>query len=258
MNEGSTFMKKFLCLFIALLVSALVGCSPVQDEIGEARSPFSNLSVKNVDKIVVAYGINSYTMSDDEKNSFVPLLNDIIIYEEDDSWKDNDGVGETEIEIHYQDTIEKARFLNSYVVLNGQGYRCEHQPCIVVSNVLYRITHREFYPSEKPFENLSISNVESIGIVKNQNEYQLNADEKAALIEILNTVNTYGKDPETDQYLGELQEHFTLKKKDGSKFIVSFFYPNFKINGTHYIADEDQVRQGKELYERICQEQFPQ
>ena len=94
-------------IVIALLVSALVGCSPVQNEIGEARSPFSNLSVKNVDKIVVAYGINSYTMSDDEKNSFVPLLNDIIIYEEDDSWKDNDGVGETEIEIHYQDTIEK-------------------------------------------------------------------------------------------------------------------------------------------------------
>ena len=42
-------------IVIALLVSALVGCSPVQDEIGEARSPFSNLSVKNVDKIVVAY-----------------------------------------------------------------------------------------------------------------------------------------------------------------------------------------------------------
>ena len=245
-------------LICVLLLVNLVACSQEQKEEGGPLSPFSDLRVDNIDKIVVTYGINSYTMSDDEKESFVPLLNAIIIYEEDDSWRYNDGVGETEIEIYSQDKVDKVRFLNSYVVLNGQGYRCEHQPCIAVSTVLYRITHREFYPSEKPFENLRISDVESVRIVKGQNEYQLNADEKEALMAILNIINTYGIDPETDQYFGELHEHFTLKKKDGSELIVSFFYPNFKINGTHYIADEDQVRQGKELYERICQEQFPQ
>lgn len=110
----------------------------------------------------------------------------------------------------------------------------------------------------KPFENLQISETESIAVIRNKKEYVLAEAEKKELLHILNSITTYGEHPESNEIIGEWQEHFTVRKNDGSEFVVSFFYPNIKIDGTHYIANEDQVRLGNDLFERICQEQFSQ
>lgn len=128
---------------------------------------------------------------------------------------------------------------------------------IVISCFVYASCDKD-QTEVKPFENLQMSEIESIAVIRYKKEYVLDETEREELLRILNSITTYGEFPESDEIIGELQEHFTLKKKDGSELVVSFFYPNVKINGTHYITDEDQARLGEDLYERICQEQFPQ
>jgi len=254
--------KYLIALLICTLLSVcLIGCSPVDEEWGNPGSPFIDVKSENVEKIVVIYGLygKSYTMSDTEKELFIPLLNEIVIYERDESWRGNDGGLGIEFEIHYseQDKITKVMPIDLYVEIDGKGYRSLHKPCNEVSDFLYRIIFREFHPSSKPFENLQASDLESVVVEESLKEYCLDTDETNALVEMLKNINTYGEAP---IIIGqdECQEVFTVNKKDGTSFLVSFSYPDIIIDGTHYVTDWEQARLGEELYESIVQEHFSQ
>lgn len=237
-------MKKFIIILplLAILFLCLFCLIP--------RHPFADVKDKDVDKIVIIDGKLSYTLSESEQKELIPLINSVIVYEKNSLWKNRDGNCGPTVEIYLSDQGQATTvvFLNDYVVIDDQGYRCKYEPCSEVTEFLYRITAREFYYSpQKPFESLQFTDIESVKIVKNGVDYMLDAEETLALVEILASVNTYALDQKLYGYSGDPLDMFTVIKKDGTSFTVSFSNPTINIDGVYYVSEEEQIKPGESL-----------
>ena len=89
----------------------------------------------------------------------------------------------------------------------------------------------------KPFENLTAEEIESVDLTLNPPQKTLNIDDRKKieeLVEILNTVVTYGED--TTEYAGQAVI-FTLYKTDGSITSVNSYSPQIIIDDIKYTTD---------------------
>lgn len=166
-------MKKIIIIAVLLLVIALAaGCgnnrpkAPADDsKAGETVSistpdpetspvyesqkpsmPFKDLNMFEVDHITVEFGIHSYRLSDQECAKFVELLNKIVIYEKDNSWKGYDGLNESFETVFKKDgTSFDVKYCWPFVLIDGQGYETKQRGGYNIDDYIYDIYLYQFY-----------------------------------------------------------------------------------------------------------------
>ena len=153
-------MKNFLCLLVTFLLITtsllfLSCCAPVQgitssdnENTGGAPSyPFANISDDIVENILLTLGEKSYVFSEEEKSSCIDLLKSVVIYERSDAYKEMDGGLGDVIQIHYsdRDEVTEVDYRYPFIIIDGQGYRCEHEQPGAISNFTSELLFRELW-----------------------------------------------------------------------------------------------------------------
>ena len=120
-------MKKAVMLLvmgIILLGTSLFGSV-------EGKRPFEQLSEEDIEEvqlIVIPPGVET-GLSEMEIEELVGILQDVRIYQEDNSYEEYEGQGVTfEISLGSGEKFEVMAY-NPFLIINGIGYRTEYGPC---------------------------------------------------------------------------------------------------------------------------------
>jgi len=131
---------------LALVLLALIGCTVAYYYERQPKTPYSELTASEVEGITLIYGIHSYELSEGEIAELIPLIQKLVIYERDDSWREYDGCSFTDIEVRKKDGVAfTLHFMNPFILIDGKGYRCEYKPCDNAGRYVYQIARREFH-----------------------------------------------------------------------------------------------------------------
>ena len=117
-------MKK-LTVWIFLVASALglIGCSNTKTK------PLQDLTAAEVSSATVFLQPPGETLEIKDINRLVDLLQDVILYEKDNSYKEYGGQAVT-FQLNMADgTQTKIMAYNPFLVIDGVGYRTEDAPC---------------------------------------------------------------------------------------------------------------------------------
>lgn len=109
------------------------------------------------------------------------------------------------------------------------------------------------------FKERLTSDIKSVKVIRDTS-YTLNEKETAKFVGLLKAIPIYEKDPveakNSHLYSEGWNEMFTVTKKNGSSFTVTFFYPVLKVNGSIYTSDPEKIGICFSFYESIMREHF--
>lgn len=134
-------MKKIMCLFISLIMClSLVSCNK-----GIKTNPLLDCTASNVEEIIVEYGVNHYSLKQEELTKFLILLSDIELIESDNTMKkiDGDDFWCLIIKLKTGDTVS-LDLASPYIVINDVGYRVESESCIELQIYVQNIVENTF------------------------------------------------------------------------------------------------------------------
>lgn len=117
-------MKKLTAwVFILACTLGLVGCSSA------GTKPYQNLTATDISSATVLLQPPDKTLQVEEPDRLIELLQDVVIYEEDDSYTENAGQAVT-IQLTMSDgTQTSITAYNPFLIIDGIGYRTEYEPC---------------------------------------------------------------------------------------------------------------------------------
>ncbi len=117
-------MKKLTAwVFILACILGLVGCSSA------GTKPYQNLTATDISSATVLLQPPDKTLQVEEPDRLIELLQDVVIYEEDDSYTENAGQAVT-IQLTMSDgTQTSITAYNPFLIIDGIGYRTEYEPC---------------------------------------------------------------------------------------------------------------------------------
>ena len=137
---------RIIALLIALLLS-ISACSdnnnsntgdtrtthPVDTvDTGFSQRPFNDLHTEDILSIsVFAIPPNETVVIDDieQIEIIVEILRTVVIYQSSDEWKDSAGQMVTFTLNKATDEVVEVSAYNPHLIIDGQGYRTEYQPC---------------------------------------------------------------------------------------------------------------------------------
>ena len=93
--------------------------------------PFKDLTVKDIEKVTVNLippDIN-YAFTEEEVNELVHILNRVVIYKEDNSYKDYDGQAVIFTITKTDGTQISINAYNPFIIIDGTGYKAKYKPC---------------------------------------------------------------------------------------------------------------------------------
>lgn len=108
-----------------------------------AKHPFTSRELSKVERVSVIFGAyEPYYLSEEEEEQFLELLEDVVIYERDNTYREYTGVGFTSFGI--EKTNGKTIYIqasNPFFIINDVGYRTKYEPCDEISRFGYEIVH---------------------------------------------------------------------------------------------------------------------
>lgn len=117
-------MKKLTAWAFALTgILGLAGCSSA------GTKPYQDLTAADISSATVLLQPPDQTLQVEETDRLIALLQDVVIYEEDNSYTEYAGQAVT-IQLTMSDgTQTSITEYNPFVIIDGIGYRTEYEPC---------------------------------------------------------------------------------------------------------------------------------
>lgn len=131
-------------LFLLLLPSCGISGAP-------ANQPFSDLTAADIESASVYLIPPGKTVEIAEFKELADYLADVVIHEEDNSYTEYYGQNVTFTVEKTNGTQVTVMAYNSFIVIDGVGYRCEYAPCEALSSYANRLL-KQTDLSEKPEE----------------------------------------------------------------------------------------------------------
>lgn len=138
--------KTWIILISSLAISITVGILCYKS-IG--RRPYKDLEAVDIVSASVELLPPDETVQIIEIKELVEYLKDVVIYKQDDSWREYSGQATVFTLIMADGTIEEITAYNPFVIINGVGYRTKYEPCEQLNNLANRLLHRKIELQER-------------------------------------------------------------------------------------------------------------
>lgn len=120
-------------LFITIIVSACAG----------GKKPFNDLEPSGIVSATVRLVPPDKTIQITEIKELTDYLNDVIIYDEDNSYTEYSGQGVTFSLILSDGTQKEIMAYNPFLVIDGVGYKTKYKPCEELSAYANKLLNNE-------------------------------------------------------------------------------------------------------------------
>ncbi len=115
-----TLVITVICISIILIVKSSMGQKPFKDiSYGEIESVTVELYPPDI----------KATLAEAEIKDLVDILQDVIIYKQDNSYTEYDGQAVIYRIIKADDTVIEIQAYNPFLIINGTGYKTKYEPC---------------------------------------------------------------------------------------------------------------------------------
>ncbi|MGM9618272.1 MAG: hypothetical protein ACI3W8_00320 [Oscillospiraceae bacterium] len=132
-------MKKFITFILALAcVLGLVNCSATT-----AEKPYNDLATPEISYATVHLIPPDKTIQIEDIDELVGLLDDVVIYEEDNSYTEYAGQGVTFALTMADGSQTNIMAYNPFLVIDGVGYKTEYEPCEALNAYANRLLNSE-------------------------------------------------------------------------------------------------------------------
>lgn len=123
-------MKKKLMIFVGCCAAVLLACALCKRYL-VGDSPLKSLSLGEIGAVEVELLPPNQTvrLTAEQIETLLPLLHDVVIFERDDSYREYAGQAVIYTISKKDGTTVRVMAYNPFIVLDGAGYRCEHEPC---------------------------------------------------------------------------------------------------------------------------------
>ena len=132
--------KKRLYIIIGILLMIGV-CLIIFKTIG--RKPFKSLTVSDVESATVHLSPPDKTLEIPDIAELVSYLNNVVIYEEDNSYTEYVGQGVTFTLVLSDGTQKKVVAYNPFMIIDGVGYKTKYKPCEALNAYANRLLYIE-------------------------------------------------------------------------------------------------------------------
>lgn len=134
-------MKKRTIIITVVLVIILV-CFSLWFALSGDR-PFKDLKAENVVSASVELLPHDATIQIVEIKELVCYLNDVVIYNKDNSYTEYSGQAVI-FTLNLSDGSQmRIQAYNPFVIINGIGYKCKYEPCEALNSYANRLLERE-------------------------------------------------------------------------------------------------------------------
>lgn len=134
-------MRKRTMIIIAALAIILV-CFSIWFSLSERR-PFEDLEPADVVSASVELLPPDTTIQIIEIKELVSLLNEVVVYNKDDSYTEYNGQAVI-FTLNLSDGSQmRVQAYNPFVVIDGVGYKCKYEPCEALNSYANRLLERE-------------------------------------------------------------------------------------------------------------------
>ena len=120
-------MRKKAMLAAAVIIAVLTAGVMIS----RGKTPYKNLKASNIVSATVCLAPPDKTVqiTDSEIEELVPYLNEIVIYNEDNSYTDYCGQAVMFTLTMADGSQEEITAYNPFVIINGIGYKAKYEPC---------------------------------------------------------------------------------------------------------------------------------
>ena len=133
-------MKPKKILLIALMCLIGIGISVF---LFSGHRPFKNLTAKDITSANVRLSPPDTTIQIVETEELVSYLNEVLIYNKDNSYTEYAGQGAIfTLSLAGGSQVEITAF-NPFIIIDGIGYKCKYEPCEALNNYANRLMSRE-------------------------------------------------------------------------------------------------------------------
>lgn len=134
-------MKK-RTIIIAVALAIILACFSLWFAFSGDR-PFKNLKAENVVSASVELLPPDATIQIAEIKELVSCLNDVVIYNKDNSYTEYCGQAVI-FTLNLSDGSQmRIQAYNPFVIINGIGYKCKYEPCEALNSYANRLLERE-------------------------------------------------------------------------------------------------------------------
>ena len=123
---------------VCILLLGIVACSS-----SDGKKPYKDLDASEIVSATVRLEPPGKTLPVEDIDELTEYLQDVVIYDKDDSYKSYDGLSVTYMLTMADGTQTEIMPYNPCIVIDGIGYRAEHDPCSVLSNYADRLLSDE-------------------------------------------------------------------------------------------------------------------
>jgi hypothetical protein len=124
--------NKILIVVLACVIIAGIVCFVLS-----GKKPFKNFSATNVESATVLL-IPNETIKITDIEELTGYLRDVVIYNEDNSYTEYSGQGVIFTLAMTDGTQVEVEAYNTFIVIDGVGYKCKYEPCKALSNYANR------------------------------------------------------------------------------------------------------------------------
>jgi len=127
-KRNSIIVAIFSIMCIAIVVAFLNGIG---------QKPFENLKKEEIKEVTLElYPPNTKTtLKENEIEKLVEILQNVVIYNEDNTYGQNNGQIVIYKIIKMDDTVIEIQAYNPFLVIDGIGYKTKYEPCEELSNL---------------------------------------------------------------------------------------------------------------------------
>lgn len=215
-------MRKVISLVLALIfMLSLIGCAE------QSEKPYNDLKASDVASATVTLSPPNKTIQIDDIERLVSLLNNIVIYEEDNSYGEYYGQGILFTLKKIDGSKEELQAYNSFFVINGTGYKTKYKPCESLSNFANELLDNavdvkdyektisyagwseddKIYSGCLNFEQMSLNSVKHFPIFKMDTKNDLE-EFKTNYGDVLSVNNGYDEVPSFEDATSKYDENF--------------------------------------------------
>ncbi len=127
-------MKKtllFVVISVIVFICVLASCGKNNKE----QRPFAELNVADISSVSVRIFPPDKTFEIVDLDELADALNDVVIYEEDSSYREYYGQSATYTIKMNDGTVTEVIAFNPVIVIDGVGYKTEYKPCEKLSQI---------------------------------------------------------------------------------------------------------------------------
>lgn len=118
---------------ILVILAAILGWSL------RGKMPFRDLEAAQIASARVQIGPPDQTIEITEIKELADYLNQVVIYRQDDSYSQYAGQTCTFTITKTDGTLLEVTAFNPFVIIDGVGYRCKHEPCEALNRYANRL-----------------------------------------------------------------------------------------------------------------------